>query len=92
MLLFCFVAVCFYVYPKFYAAETDPLIEQLHHVMAYAAIAGSAVCAINVFLKNKFVAFLAVFCFLISGILLVQFRENPNSFLRQTEFSSSVNL
>lgn len=87
MLFFC-VAAAFYVYPQFYPSQEPSLSMQIHHMLCYAIAAGAAISLINALIKNRALAFTAVFFFFISGTLLVQFKEDPLSFNARHDFVS----
>ena len=81
MLLFAVIALTFYQYPRFYSNEEFALAMQIHRVICYAIAAGAAITVINIVLKNKPIAIIAVMCFLIAGSLLIQYKEDPKAFV-----------
>lgn len=90
MLLFCFVAAVFYLYPQFYKEGAQSVFVQIHRVICYSMAAGAVIAMLNVFIRSRIVAFISVFCFFITGSLLVQFKEEPSSFTSRQEFTSSM--
>lgn len=92
IILLGFIAASLYVYPQFLPEETNNVAEQIHKVICYALASGAVISALNVFIKNKVIAFVSVFCFFVTGAILVQYKEEPRYFTKVHKFTTTMSV